>query len=201
MLLCRLTDTSISHRSYIKSVSLGTIQILFLFLGHVPIVSNVAERGSVWLSVAQCNVAQSALMSLDILGRCSPRTAKVRNLLKFFDLVSGKIRNETRFDFRMGKPEKPKVKNKQERQEELPWDLFDRCFLPVIFSHASAVILSTVFNTLYISQVSSFTLFLLFVIVSLAGVIFYHNLKVSLSGRSRSDRQEATATRLGGGKK
>lgn len=75
--------------------------------------------------------------------------------------------------------DKFKVKAKSERKEELPWDLFDRCLLPIIFSHASAVIISTALNTLYISQVSSFSLFLLFVISSLAGVIFYHNLKVS----------------------
>jgi hypothetical protein len=64
------------------------------------------------------------------------------------------------------------------KTEELPWDLFDRCFLPVIFSHAAAVILSTILNTLYISQVSTFTLFLWFVVSSLGAVFFYHNLKV-----------------------
>ncbi|KAL0275592.1 UNVERIFIED_CONTAM: hypothetical protein PYX00_003401 [Menopon gallinae] len=83
----------------------------------------------------------------------------------------------------MGKPEKPKVKTKPEQQEELPWDLFDRCLLPVIFSHAAAVILSTILNVLYISQVSSFTLFLLFLIFSVAGVVFYHTLKVSAAGK------------------
>jgi hypothetical protein len=64
------------------------------------------------------------------------------------------------------------------KTEELPWDLFDRCFLPVIFSHAAAVILSTILNTLYISQVSTFSLFLWFVVSSLGAVFFYHNLKV-----------------------
>jgi hypothetical protein len=64
------------------------------------------------------------------------------------------------------------------KNEELPWDLFDRCLLPVVFSHAAAVILSTVLNSLYISQVSTFTLFLWFVVSSLGAVLFYHNLKV-----------------------
>lgn len=66
------------------------------------------------------------------------------------------------------------------KNEELPWDLFDRCLLPVIFSHAAAVILSTILNTLYISQISTFTLFLWFVISSLGAVFFYHNLKVNI---------------------
>ncbi|KAK6620830.1 hypothetical protein RUM43_011126 [Polyplax serrata] len=82
------------------------------------------------------------------------------------------------------KQEKPKVKAKPDRQQELPWDLLDRCFLPILFSHASAIIISTVLNTLYISQVSAFSLFLLFVICSLAAVLFYHNLKVSAAGKS-----------------
>lgn len=64
------------------------------------------------------------------------------------------------------------------KPEEIPWDLFDRCILPVIFSHAAAVILSTVLNVLYISQVSSFTLLLLFLTISVGSTIFYHNLKV-----------------------
>jgi len=83
----------------------------------------------------------------------------------------------------MGKPDKPGVKNKP---EELAWDLVDRCFLPVVFSHALAVILAFVLNTLYISQVSSFTLFILFIICSLAAVIFYHNLKVSIINSGRT---------------
>lgn len=85
----------------------------------------------------------------------------------------------------MGKPEKPKVKTKPEQQQELPWDLFDRCLLPVIFSHAIAVIISTILNVLYISQISSFALFLLFLILSIAGVVFYHNLKVTISRGGR----------------
>ncbi|KDR23384.1 D-beta-hydroxybutyrate dehydrogenase, mitochondrial [Zootermopsis nevadensis] len=70
------------------------------------------------------------------------------------------------------------------KNEELPWDLFDRCLLPVIFSHAAAVILSTILNTLYISQISTFTLFLWFVISSLGAVFFYHNLKVTAAGKT-----------------
>uniref|UniRef100_A0A1B6CSP8 Uncharacterized protein n=1 Tax=Clastoptera arizonana TaxID=38151 RepID=A0A1B6CSP8_9HEMI len=77
------------------------------------------------------------------------------------------------------KPERPKPQT----NEELPWDLVDRCFLPVVFSHAAAVILSTVLNILYISQVSSYSLFFVFLIVSVGSTIFYHNLKVSAAGK------------------
>lgn len=85
----------------------------------------------------------------------------------------------------MGKPDKPAVKNKQ---EELPWDLVDRCVLPVVFSHALAFILAFVLNTLRISQVSSFTLSILFISCSLAVVVFYHNLKASLTQFHKNSR-------------
>lgn len=63
-------------------------------------------------------------------------------------------------------------------QQEVPWDVLDRCLLPVIFCHAAAIILSTVLNTLHISQVSTLTLFIFFTITTIAAVLFYHNLKV-----------------------
>lgn len=65
------------------------------------------------------------------------------------------------------------------KSEEIPWDLFDRIFLPVVFSHAAAVIISIILNVLYISQVSSFTLLIFFLIISVGSTVFYHNLKVS----------------------
>nr|XP_018900099.1 PREDICTED: D-beta-hydroxybutyrate dehydrogenase, mitochondrial [Bemisia tabaci] len=70
------------------------------------------------------------------------------------------------------------------KQDEVPWDLFDRCILPVIFSHGAAIILSFVLNVLRISQVSSFTLFILFLILSLGTTIFYHNLTVTAAGKA-----------------
>nr|CAD7427977.1 unnamed protein product [Timema monikensis] len=69
------------------------------------------------------------------------------------------------------------------RQEEVPWDLFDRCLLPVLFCHAAAVILATLLNLLYISSVSIFTVFLWLLVIVLAGVFFYHNLKVTAAGK------------------
>jgi len=65
------------------------------------------------------------------------------------------------------------------KTDELQWDFIDRCFLPVIFSHALAVAVAFILQTLRISQVSSFQLFLLFVLLSVGFTICYHNLQVS----------------------
>ncbi|KAJ8951484.1 hypothetical protein NQ318_000179, partial [Aromia moschata] len=62
-------------------------------------------------------------------------------------------------------------------QQEVPWDILDRCLLPVIFCHAAAVILSNALNVLHISEVTTFTLFIWFTIVTIGAVLFYHNLK------------------------
>lgn len=85
---------------------------------------------------------------------------------------------------------KIKVEKKMKRREslkpaakktdELPWDFFDRCLLPIIFSHAAAIIVSFVLNILRISQISSFSLFIVFVLITVSVTICYHNLQVSL---------------------
>lgn len=69
-------------------------------------------------------------------------------------------------------------------QQEVPWDMLDRCLLPVIFCHAAAVILSTFFNVLHISQVTTLTLFIWFTITTVGAVLFYHNLKVTAAGKA-----------------
>ncbi|CAB0005323.1 unnamed protein product [Nesidiocoris tenuis] len=66
---------------------------------------------------------------------------------------------------------------------EVLWDLIDRCLLPVLFSHAAAIILSTLLNVLRISQVSTVSLFIIFLGLTLAVTLFYHNLKVSTAGK------------------
>ncbi|CAH0553737.1 unnamed protein product [Brassicogethes aeneus] len=71
-----------------------------------------------------------------------------------------------------------------EMEKELPWDMLDRCLLPVIFCHAAAIVLSTVLNVLNISQVSTLTLFIWFTITTIASVLFYHNLKVTVAGKA-----------------
>lgn len=64
-------------------------------------------------------------------------------------------------------------------QQEVPWDVVDRCLLPVLFCHAAAIVISAVVNALHISQVSTLTLFIFFAITTIAAVLFFHNLKVS----------------------
>lgn len=63
--------------------------------------------------------------------------------------------------------------------QEIPWDVLDRCILPVICCHGAAFTLSNVLNALQISQVTTFTLFTFITIFVLGLVFFYHNLKVS----------------------
>lgn len=73
----------------------------------------------------------------------------------------------------------PPPKLTEEPDDSKTWELVERCLLPIAFSHAVAVILAAVLNTLRISQTSSFVLFLLFLFVSVGFTLFYHNLKVS----------------------
>lgn len=63
-------------------------------------------------------------------------------------------------------------------QQEVPWDLLERCLLPVVFCQGAAVVLSYALSILRIWQVSAFSLFIWFTIVMLGVVLFYHNLKV-----------------------
>lgn len=63
-------------------------------------------------------------------------------------------------------------------QQEGPWDVLDRCLLPVIYCQGAAIVISTILNALNLSQVTWLTLFILFSIITIALIIFYHNLKV-----------------------
>lgn len=67
----------------------------------------------------------------------------------------------------------------KETDDSQTWELAERCLLPIAFSHAIAIILATILNTLSISQTSSFVLFLLLLVISIGSTLFYHNLKVS----------------------
>ncbi|XP_015126738.1 D-beta-hydroxybutyrate dehydrogenase, mitochondrial [Diachasma alloeum] len=75
-------------------------------------------------------------------------------------------------------------KTNEEPDDSQTWELLERCILPIAFSHAVAVILATIFNTLGISQTSSFLLFLLFLSLSIGLTLFYHNLKVTAAGKA-----------------
>ncbi|KAI4457836.1 short-chain dehydrogenase/reductase family 9c [Holotrichia oblita] len=69
-------------------------------------------------------------------------------------------------------------------QQEVPWDVVDRCLLPLIYCQAAAFIFSTVLNALNISQVSALTLFILLSIITIALILFYHNLKIAIVGKA-----------------
>ncbi|XP_061729241.1 uncharacterized protein LOC133534175 [Cydia pomonella] len=73
------------------------------------------------------------------------------------------------------------IKGSQSQSQEVPWDIIDRCALPIVLCHALAVVLSTVLNALHLSSISVFTLFLWFAISVTGSLWFYHNLQVSLS--------------------
>lgn len=69
-------------------------------------------------------------------------------------------------------------RGKKEKEKEVQWDLIDRCLLPLIFSHAAAVIITTFLNTLNISQISFFSVFFILVFFTLLITLSFHNLKV-----------------------
>ncbi|CAG9562544.1 unnamed protein product [Danaus chrysippus] len=68
--------------------------------------------------------------------------------------------------------------------QEVPWDIIDRCALPVVLCHALAVVLSALLNALHLSQISVFTLFLWFAISVTGSLWFYHNLQVTAAGKA-----------------
>ena len=68
-----------------------------------------------------------------------------------------------------------------EHKEEVPWDLVDRCFLPILFCHGASITLSSFLNGLGIVEVSAITLFFFLTIAVIGVVLIYHNLKVCSS--------------------
>ncbi|KAK0168916.1 hypothetical protein PV327_002672 [Microctonus hyperodae] len=78
----------------------------------------------------------------------------------------------------------PPAKVVEEPDDSRTWELLERCLLPIAFSHAVAVTLASILNTLGISQTSSFVLFLLFLFFSIGITLFYHNLKVTAAGKA-----------------
>lgn len=73
--------------------------------------------------------------------------------------------------------------DKKTDDPEILWDLLDRCLLPVLFSHAAAIICSTLLNIFRNSPISTVSLFIVFLALTLAVTLFYHNLKVSTPGK------------------
>lgn len=101
---------------------------------------------------------------------------KRRSSLKALPPTGAIRRTSIRRQSSVGLPSRPSTSPAQ----EVPWDVLDRCILPVICCHGAAFTLSNVLNVLKVSQVTTFTLFVFFTIVVLGLVFFYHNLKVSV---------------------
>lgn len=65
--------------------------------------------------------------------------------------------------------------------KEVPWDIFDRLFLPLLYCHAIAIIFSAILSFFEIQfAFSTFGVFILLSIATVSLTLFYHNLKVSL---------------------
>lgn len=68
----------------------------------------------------------------------------------------------------------------QSISKEVPWDIFDRLFLPVLYCHALAIVFSAVMQLFEIRfAFSTFGIFIIFSLATVALTLFYHNLKVS----------------------
>lgn len=66
--------------------------------------------------------------------------------------------------------------------KEVPWDIFDRLFLPVLYCHAIAIIFSALLQVFEIQfAFSTFGIFILLSIGIGTLTLFYHSLKVSFS--------------------
>lgn len=105
---------------------------------------------------------------------------KRRSSLKALPPMGAIRKTSIRRQSSVGLPSKPSPTSGQ----EVPWDVLDRCILPVICCHGAAFTLSHVLNALNVSQVTTFTLFVFFAIVVLGLVFFYHNLKITAAGKA-----------------
>ncbi|XP_037952343.1 uncharacterized protein LOC119682882, partial [Teleopsis dalmanni] len=66
-----------------------------------------------------------------------------------------------------------------QKSAEIPWDILERLFMPFLFCHAAALIISTLLHAFNISHVSTFAVFVWFVLSTAGAVLFYHFVKVS----------------------
>lgn len=68
----------------------------------------------------------------------------------------------------------------QSISKEVPWDIFDRLFLPLVYCHAIAIIFSAIIQFFEIRfAFSTFGIFTIFSLATVAFTLFFHNLKVS----------------------
>ncbi|XP_044248732.1 D-beta-hydroxybutyrate dehydrogenase, mitochondrial [Drosophila takahashii] len=70
-----------------------------------------------------------------------------------------------------------------QKSHEIPWDIFDRLFMPFLFCQAAAIVSSYLLHALDISSISTFAVFVWFALATVGAVLFYHFVKVSASGK------------------
>ncbi|XP_039483514.1 D-beta-hydroxybutyrate dehydrogenase, mitochondrial [Drosophila teissieri] len=70
-----------------------------------------------------------------------------------------------------------------QKSHEIPWDIFERLFMPFLFCQAAAIITSHLLHALDISSISTFAVFVWFALATVGAVLFYHFVKVSASGK------------------
>ncbi|XP_017093971.1 D-beta-hydroxybutyrate dehydrogenase, mitochondrial [Drosophila bipectinata] len=70
-----------------------------------------------------------------------------------------------------------------QKSAEIPWDIFERLFMPFLFCQAAAIVSSHLLHALNISSISTFAVFVWFALSTVGAVLFYHFVKVSASGK------------------
>lgn len=76
-----------------------------------------------------------------------------------------------------------------QKSAEIPWDILERLFMPFLFCHAAAIIISNALHVMNISTVSTFAVFVWFALSTVGAVLFYHFVKVSGSDESGRKRE------------
>uniref|UniRef100_A0A1B0BUD7 Uncharacterized protein n=1 Tax=Glossina palpalis gambiensis TaxID=67801 RepID=A0A1B0BUD7_9MUSC len=66
-----------------------------------------------------------------------------------------------------------------QKSAEIPWDILERLFMPFLFCHAAAIIISTLLHAFNLSTISTFAVFVWFALSTVGAVLFYHFVKVS----------------------
>ncbi|XP_070851276.1 D-beta-hydroxybutyrate dehydrogenase, mitochondrial isoform X2 [Drosophila suzukii] len=70
-----------------------------------------------------------------------------------------------------------------QKSHEIPWDIFERLFMPFLFCQAAAIVTSHLLHALDMSSISTFAVFVWFALATVGAVLFYHFVKVSASGK------------------
>ncbi|KAI9575209.1 hypothetical protein GQX74_015617 [Glossina fuscipes] len=71
-----------------------------------------------------------------------------------------------------------------QKSAEIPWDILERLFMPFLFCHAAAIIISTLLHAFNLSTISTFAVFVWFALSTVGAVLFYHFVKDLSNGLS-----------------